>query len=60
MSPNALERHETEFICFKQDSAISSINGKSLKFADEFTHLGSNILSTESDVNICLEKGMNC
>ena len=27
-----------------------------LKFVDQFTYLGSNISSTESDVNICIDK----
>ena len=30
-----------------------------LWLVDQFTYLGSNILSTESDVNICLGKGWN-
>ena len=43
---------KTEFMCFKQDRAISTLNGKPLKLIDLFTYLGSNISSTESDVNI--------
>ena len=36
---------ETEFICSKQDRAIS-LNSKPLKLEDQFTYLGSNISST--------------
>ena len=38
-----------EFVCFKQDGAISTINGKCLKIVDQFAYLGSNISSTESN-----------
>ena len=41
---------------FKQDAAISTFNGKPLKLEDQFTYLGSNILSTESDVSIRIRK----
>ena len=44
---------KTEFMCFKQDRAISTLNSKPLNL-DEFTYLSSNISSTESDVNICI------
>ena len=46
-------------MCFKQKGAISTQNDKPLKFIDQFTYLGSNISSTESDVNIRLEKAWN-
>ena len=45
---------KTEFICFKQNRAISTLNGKLLKLVDQFTYHGSNISSTERDVNICI------
>ena len=51
---------KAEFTCFKQDGAISTFNDKPLKLVDHFTYLGSNIASIESNVNICIEKGMNC
>ena len=35
---------------------LSQLNGKPLKLVDQFTYLGSNISSTESHVNICLDK----
>ena len=34
-------------MCFKQ-GAISTLSGKCLKLVDLFTHLGSNISSTDS------------
>ena len=35
---------------------IATLNDKFLESKDQFTYLGSNISSTESDVNICIEK----
>ena len=46
-----LNANKTEFMCFKQEGAIST-----LKFVDQFTYLGSNISSTESNVNIYIGK----
>ena len=40
----------------KQDADIFTPNGKTLKLIDQFTYLGSNISSTESDVNIHIGK----
>ena len=40
----------------KQDGAISTLGSKPLKLIDQFTYFGSNISSTESDVNICIGK----
>ena len=45
-----------KFICFKQEGAISTLSVKPLKLVDLFTYLGSNISSTESDVNIHIGK----
>ena len=47
--------NNTEFMCFKQE-AISTLRDKPLELADQFTYLGNNISSTESDVNIRLLK----
>ena len=47
---------KTDFICFKQVGAISTLRGKSLKLLNQFTYLGSNISSTKGDVNMHLEK----
>ena len=45
---------KTHKLCFIQDGAISSLNVKPLKLVDQFEYFGSNILSTESLVNICI------
>ena len=37
---------------FKQNGAISTLNGKPPTFADYFTFLGSNTSSTEREINI--------
>ena len=47
---------KTEFMCFNQDGAISSLNCKPLKLVDPFIFHGSNISSTENDVNIGIGK----
>ena len=47
-----------EFMCFKQDGAISTFSSKLLKFADLFTYLGNNITSTESSVNVRIGYGL--
>ena len=47
--------NKTEFMCFNQDGAMSSLNGKPLKFV-QFIYLSRNISSTESDFNICIGK----
>ena len=39
-----------------QDGAISSLNGKTLKLVGQFVYLGSNISSTETNVNIHISK----
>ena len=43
---------KTEFMCFKQDRTISTLNNKPLKLIDKFTYLGRIISSTETDVNV--------
>ena len=42
-------------MCFKQ-GAISTLSGKPLKLVDKFTFLGSNIISTEYNINVRIEK----
>ena len=39
-----------------QEGVIFSLNGKRLKSVDQFIYVGSNILSTEIDVNKCIGK----
>ena len=43
---------KTEFISFNQTGEIKSLNGNSLKSVKDFSYLGSNIQSTEKDINI--------
>ena len=43
-------------MCFNQDGSISSLNGKPLKLVEPSINLGSNISSTENDVNSCIGK----
>ena len=46
--------------CFKQDEAIFTLNDISMSLKlEHFTYSGSNISSTESDVNICIGKAWN-
>ena len=47
---------KTEFMYFKQESA--TINDKPLKPVDHFTYLSSNISSTESNVDIYMDRGV--
>ena len=48
-----------EFVCFKQDGAITTLNGNLLKLIDQFSYISNNISSTESDVNIYIRKTVN-
>ena len=47
---------KTEYMCFNQEGAISTLNGSSLKLVDKFIQLGTCVLSTESDINMCQAK----
>ena len=42
---------KTECMCFNQRGDITTLNGSSLKLVDKFTYLGSNVSSTETDIN---------
>ena len=44
-----------KWLCFKQ-GAISILSSQLLKLINNFMYLGSSVLSTESDVDICLKK----
>ena len=48
--------HKTEYMCFDQRGDISTQNGSSLKLVDKFTYPGSNLSSTETDINTRLAK----
>ena len=43
---------KTEFMCYHQAGQIKSLNGHDIKHVDHFTYLGSNIQSTEKDIQI--------
>ena len=43
--------HKTEYMCFNQTDDISTLEGTSLKLVDKFTYLGSNVSSTEKDID---------
>ena len=47
-------------MCFKQEGAISTLTRKPLKLVNQFTYLGSNITSTESNINILKSKDIGC
>ena len=47
---------KTEFMPFNQDHSISSLNAKPQILVDQFIYLGSNISSTERNVNINVGK----
>ena len=40
-----------EFMCFNQRDYIYTLKGGPLKLVDKFTYLGSNVSSTEKDIN---------
>ena len=48
--------HKTEYMCFNQTGNISTLNGSSLKLVDKFTYIGSNVSSTETDIDTWLTK----
>ena len=48
--------HKTEFMCFNQKDDISTLDGTSLKLVDKFPYLGSNVSSTEKDIDTQLTK----
>ena len=51
-----MNANKMEYMCFKRKGVISTLSGRPLILVDKFTYLGSNVSSTESDVNICLVK----
>ena len=53
LSVNADKRNS---MCFKQEAAHSTVCRKSLKLVDQFPYIGSNISSTENDVNLSIFK----
>ena len=51
-----INAHKTEYMCFNQTGDISIRNGCSLKLVDKFIYLGSNVSSTEKDIDTRLTK----
>ena len=47
-----MNANKTEYMCFKWEGTISTLSGRSLKLVDKFKYFGSNVSSTESDINI--------
>ena len=48
--------HKTEYKCFNQTDDISTLEGTSLKLVDKFIDPGSNVSSTEKDIDMQLTK----
>ena len=48
--------YKTGYMCYNQTGDISTLDGTSLKLVDKFTYLGSNVLSTEKDIDTRLTK----
>ena len=48
--------HKTEYMCYNQTGNIATLDGASLKLVDKFTYLGSNVSSTEKDIDTRLTK----
>ena len=51
-----ISANKIEFMGFKREGTMSILSDSLLKLVDQLINLGSNILSTESDVNIRLVK----
>ena len=47
---------KTEYMCFNQTGGISTLEGSSLELVDKFTYLGSNVSSTEKNIDTRLTK----
>ena len=51
-----INANKTEFISYNQEGIIHSLEGKNIKSVQDFTYLGSNIASTERDIDIRIGK----
>ena len=47
---------KTEYMCYGPKGDIFTLDGKRLKAVDNFTYLGSDISSTERDINTRIGK----
>ena len=50
--------NNSDFMRFKRKGAMSNPRGKPITSVDKFTYLGSNISSTENDVNLLPSRGV--
>ena len=48
--------HKAEYVCYNQTGDISTQDGTPLQLVDKFTYLGSNVSSTEKDIDTRLTK----
>ena len=48
--------HKTEYMCFNQRGDISTLSATSLILVEKFNYLGSNVSSTEIDIDTWLAK----
>ena len=51
-----MNEDKTRFMCFKQERAIFTVSDTPLKLINRLTYFGSNISSSENDVNINIGK----
>ena len=51
-----VDAHKTEYMCFNQTGDIFTPEGTSQKLVDKFTYQGSNVSSTEKDIDTRLTK----
>ena len=48
--------HKTEYMCYNQTGDITTLDGTPLKLVDKFISVGSNVSSTEKDIDTRLAK----
>ena len=48
--------HKTEYMCYNQTGDITTLDGTPLKLVDNFIYIGSNVSSTEKDIDTRLTK----
>ena len=48
--------HKTEYMCYHQTGAISTLDGTHLKLVNKFTYLGSSVASIQKDIDRRLRK----
>ena len=53
-----MNTNKTEFICFKQEWAVFTLYDRTVKSANRIRQFGSDISSTEIDINICFANAL--